>query len=124
MRSVLRIPRLCKQYHDKVREGNMDEFKSLEYVYQRHYGLQNNDNSEEAKEMRAHLSVVENNLIQNYKAAELSSKIKDIKKGIDKSCDQSIQTTADFFSTDEVRSMMFKNHQNIKRFSNATSDVA
>jgi hypothetical protein len=101
----------------------MDEFKSLEYVYQRHYGLQNNDNSEEAKEMRAHLSIVENNLIQNYKAAELSSKIKDVKKGIEKSCDQSIQTTADFFSTDEVRSMMFKNHQNIKRFSNATSDV-
>lgn len=39
MRSVLRIPRLCKQFHDKVREGNMDEFKSLDYVYQRHFGL-------------------------------------------------------------------------------------
>ena len=26
MRSVLRIPRLCKQFHDKIKEGNMNEF--------------------------------------------------------------------------------------------------
>jgi hypothetical protein len=31
--------------------------------------------------MRDHLSIVETNLIQSYKAAELNTKIKEIKKG-------------------------------------------
>ena len=74
--------------------------------------------------MRDHLSIVENNLIQNYKKKELSTKIKAIKKGID-SCDQSAQTTAEFFSQNEVRSIMEQNNPHVaKRFSNATSDVA
>jgi hypothetical protein len=61
--------------------------------------------------MRDHLSIVETNVIQNYKSNELSSKIKAIKKGTE-NCDQSAQTTAEFFSQGEVRSMMFKNNEN------------
>tara|TARA_B110000285_G_scaffold229229_1_gene293614 strand:+ start:216 stop:365 length:150 start_codon:yes stop_codon:yes gene_type:complete len=49
--------------------------------------------------MRDHLSIVETNLIQQYKAVELKHKVREIKKGTAENvCDQSAQTTADFFS--------------------------
>lgn len=37
MKAVLRLPRLCKQYHDLIREEKMPEFESLELVFNRHY---------------------------------------------------------------------------------------
>ena len=39
MRAVLRVPRLCKKYHDKIRVENMEEFGALDEVYQEHYGI-------------------------------------------------------------------------------------
>ena len=37
MRAVLRIPRLTKLYHDMIRGEKMQEFASLDMVYERHY---------------------------------------------------------------------------------------
>lgn len=39
MRAVLRVPRLCKMYHDQVRQDQMDEFQCLDKIYEAHYAV-------------------------------------------------------------------------------------
>ena len=39
MRAILRIPRLCKLYHDRVRADKMKEFKILEDIYEEHFKI-------------------------------------------------------------------------------------
>jgi len=39
MRAVLRVPRLCKLYHDQVRQDNMEEFDPLDKIYEAHYAV-------------------------------------------------------------------------------------
>ena len=48
MRAILRIPRLCKLYHDKVKSDKMQEFQILEDIYEEHFKIY----SDELKEMK------------------------------------------------------------------------
>ena len=38
LKAILRVPILSKKFHDLIREKNMEEYESLEYVYSKHYG--------------------------------------------------------------------------------------
>ena len=51
MKAILRVPRLTKQFHDKLGEGKLSEFACLEKVYDHHYeamGTLFSDNEESA----------------------------------------------------------------------------
>ena len=37
IRAVLRIPRLCREFHEMVTKEKMSEFKSLESIYKKHF---------------------------------------------------------------------------------------
>lgn len=47
MRAVLRIPRLCKQYHDMINDGAKDDFECLNEVYDRHFTVIANTEAQE-----------------------------------------------------------------------------
>lgn len=60
MRAVLRIPRLCKLYHDRVRADKMKEFQILEDIYEEHFKIVSNDFQEKYQD---NLSIAEKTLI-------------------------------------------------------------
>ena len=64
LKAIIRIPMLCKKYHDMIREQNMEEFDSLETIYQEHFERLEKELLEEDVQK---LSVVEQELIKRYK---------------------------------------------------------
>ena len=77
MRAILRVPRLCKKYHDKIRLENMEEFGALDEVYKEHYGIKTEeeeqaDASEAVEQMvraaQKNTSKIEKLLVEKYKA--------------------------------------------------------
>ena len=49
MRAILRIPRLCKLYHDRVRSDKMKEFQILDDIYEEHFKIVSNENEGNSK---------------------------------------------------------------------------
>lgn len=62
MRAILRIPRLCKLYHDRVRAEKMKEFQILEDIYEEHFKIVSSQNENLGK-YEEKLTVAEKTLI-------------------------------------------------------------
>lgn len=60
MRAVLRIPRLTRMYHEKIKRENMDEFECLDKIYDEHFVKMTEDWS--PKQFKE-LPIAERNLI-------------------------------------------------------------